>query len=427
MSGEPMGKVCDLESHPTDMVWFPQVKKGEQGKDLFVMSCADGKFRVVSAVTGRVEKCVDAHKGAVACLAWNSEGGALATGGEDGQVKIWSQAGMLRATLTQQSQCIHALCWSPENDQILVAAGKELIIKPLQPSNKNLQWVAHNSAVLAVDWSAVNNLIVSGAEDGKFKVWDSYGRALYTCTTPSENAITSVSFSPDGQCFAVGSFNSLRVCDRTGWTHCRDSCKTGSIFKIAWTPDSTQLAGAGGTGAVAFAQLLDRKLSYNKFEVSLREANRIRVYDVLTDSAEELEHRDKIIKMSLGYGHLIVATTTQCVIYETANFNAPHQFDLKATVNLILLAEKVFAFVDSFHGIHVHNYEGRFLCTIKIPHLSSSSINEMSLSLSNDTFAVRDAANTKVVSVFDCHNGRQKADIKVEHMMEVSEICLSQV
>ena len=427
LSGEPIGKVCDVESHPTGIVWFPQQKKGDQGKDLFVVSCADGCFRVLSAMTGRVEKCVEAHKGAITCIEWNTEGSALATGGEDGLVKIWSQSGMLRNSLAHESQCIYSLCWSPESDHVLYASGKELTIKPLQPSNKNLVWQAHQSAILTVDWSPVNNLIVSGAEDGKYKVWDSYGRPQYTCTVPSEYAITSIAFSPDGECFAVGSYNSIRICDKTGWAHCRDPCKTGSIFKIAWSSDSTQLAGAGGSGAVCFAMMVDRKMTFDKFEISLREANRIRVYDFTSDTADELEQRDKVINMSVGFGYLVVATTTQCVIYDTSNLNTPHQFDLKTTVNLILQCEKLFAIVDSLTGIQLHHYDGRALSVVKVPHLTMSTINHFCLSLSNDTFAVKDPGSSRTVSIFDCANGRQKTDIKVEHTMEITEVSLSQV
>lgn len=51
---------------------------------------------------------------------------------------------------------------------------------------------------------------------------------------------------------------------------------------------------------------------------------------------EDLEFKDCIIKMSLGFGHLVVATATQCSIYNVNNWNTPHIFDLKDTVNLIM-------------------------------------------------------------------------------------------
>jgi intraflagellar transport protein 80 len=47
------------------------------------------------------------------------------------------------------------------------------------------------------------------------QVWDSYGRLLFS-SKPTDNVITSISWAPDGELFIVGSFNSLRLCDKTG-------------------------------------------------------------------------------------------------------------------------------------------------------------------------------------------------------------------
>jgi intraflagellar transport protein 80 len=133
------------------------------------------------------------------------------------------------------------------------------------------------------------------------QVWDCFGRLLFQ-SEPLEYAVTSVAWSPDGELFAAGSFNALQVslasygvrrprsaecpagrkhgsgmrceaiakgpkhrwlrsgwcwqlCDKTGWTHAKQTTDTGSILNIAWTSDGTQLAGAGGSGAVCFAQV----------------------------------------------------------------------------------------------------------------------------------------------------------------------------
>jgi len=58
------------------------------------------------------------------------------TAGEDGQVKIWSRSGMLRSTLSQNSSPVYAIAWAPDSDQVLYTAGKQLIIKPIQPNSK---------------------------------------------------------------------------------------------------------------------------------------------------------------------------------------------------------------------------------------------------------------------------------------------------
>ena len=221
--GSSNEKVMDMEGknvYVTDMHWFPS-KGAKGGSDVFCVSCTDGCMRLISK-SGRVEKVVEGHKGAVVSVRWSHEGTALATCGEDGVIKIWSRAGMLRSTLAQNDSAVYAICWGPDSDQILFSNGKQLIIKPLQPSAKQTRWKAHDAAVLKVDWNPVNNLIISGGEDCRYKVWDSYGRQMYS-SAPYDYAITSVAWAPNGETFAVGSFNQLRVCDKTGWSLCQQS------------------------------------------------------------------------------------------------------------------------------------------------------------------------------------------------------------
>ena len=50
---------------------------------------------------------------------------------------------------------------------------------------------------------------------GRYKVWDRYGRQMYS-SPPHHHAITAIAWAPDGQLFAVGSYNTLRLCDGTG-------------------------------------------------------------------------------------------------------------------------------------------------------------------------------------------------------------------
>ena len=66
---------------------------------------------------------------------------------------------------------VYSACWSPDMDDILYSSGKSLVVKPLQPGSKPSQWKAHDGLILATDWSMTNNLIVSGGEDRKYKVY----------------------------------------------------------------------------------------------------------------------------------------------------------------------------------------------------------------------------------------------------------------
>ena len=77
-------------------------------------------------------------------------------------------------------------------------------------------------------------------------------------------------------------------------------------------------------------------VQYFKYEVSPSGRKSISLRNVTNDAWEKLEFRDRIIQASLGHGYLVVATTSQCYVYTTKNWNTPTIFDLKdGSVSLI--------------------------------------------------------------------------------------------
>ncbi|XP_041850740.1 intraflagellar transport protein 80 homolog [Melanotaenia boesemani] len=415
------------EIYPVDLHWFPKTAGGKKQSqaDTFVLTSTDGKFHLISKM-GRIEKSIEAHKGAVLAGRWNYEGTALITAGEDGQIKIWSKSGMLRSTLANQGSPVYSVAWSPDSDRILYTLGRQLFIKPLQPSAKVLQWKAHDGLVLKVDWNSVNDLILSGGEDCKYKVWDSFGRLLHVSSS-HDYPITSLSWASDGEVFAVGSFNTLRLCDKTGWSYALEKPNTGSVFSLAWSADGTQLAGACGNGHVIFAHVVEQHWEWKNFVITLTKRRTMQVRNVLNDAVDILEFRDRVIKASLGYGHLVVATSLQCYVYNSRNWNTPLIFDLKeGTVSLILQAEKHFLLVDGA-GLYTFSYEGRLISSPKFPGMRADILSAQCVSLSNDTIAIRDKSDEKVIFFFEVLTGKALGDGKpLTHKLEVMEMALDQ-
>lgn len=96
MNGEPDSKVMDIEVPVMDMDWLPS---GKGANEVAAIACSDGSFKLVSKA-GRVEKNItEAHASAIISIRWNYEGTAIATSGEDGQIKTWSRGGMLRSAI----------------------------------------------------------------------------------------------------------------------------------------------------------------------------------------------------------------------------------------------------------------------------------------------------------------------------------------
>jgi len=85
-------------------------------------------------------------------------------------VKIWSRKGVIRSNLVQSNSPVYSISWSPDENFIVYTSDKNLCIKSIKGGLKTLTWKAHDEVVLCTDWSYSNKLIISGAEDRKYKV-----------------------------------------------------------------------------------------------------------------------------------------------------------------------------------------------------------------------------------------------------------------
>ncbi|XP_047130740.2 intraflagellar transport protein 80 homolog isoform X1 [Hydra vulgaris] len=414
------------ECFATDIHWFPKGASSKKaGNEIFALASTEGKLYFISK-SGRIEKTVDAHRGALLSCRWNYDGNAIITGGEDGQVKVWSSSGMLRSTLLTLAVSVYSVVWSPNSDAILCTNGKQLMIKPLQPSGKVTQWKAHEGIILKVDWNTTNNTLISGAEDCKYKVWDMFGRNLFTSIV-HEYPITSVSWAPDGDFFAVGSYNTLRLCDKAGWSHTLEKPTCGSLFNIAWSSDGTQLAGACGNANLLVAQVVERSVEWKNLECVVSDQKHVKVRDVITDARENLDFRDRVVKLALSYDHLVVTTPSQCYIFSTKNWNTPMIFDFKgSSVSLVMLAEKHFLVADET-GVQIYSYEGRVISTPRYSNLRGDLLNKNVVSLCNDTLAIRDRTDECAIYFFEALTGKPLGDGKpFRHNVDILHISLNQ-
>lgn len=422
VEGEPQAPLLDMDTFCTELRWFPSLHGGK-GSEVFVVGCTDGSFKLISK-TGRIEKAVSgAHSGAVTTLRWSNDGSSLATSGEDGQIKSWSRNGMFRALLAQAEGAVYTLCWSSESEQILFSSGKHLVIRPLTPSSKQTMWKAHDAPVLSAEWNAVNNLIVSGGEDCKYRVWDCYGRQLYSSSS-SEYSISAVSWAPNGRYFAVGSFNMLRLCDKTGWSHSREAPEVGSVMSLSWTADSTQVAAGCGSGAVLFGQLVHREVTCGHLEVRQEEPHSLTVLNVTDDAREDLQFKDRVTEMSLSTSHLVVITSTQACIYPTNNWSTPHIVELRGTVSLILQCTRHFLMVDTINGLQILNYDGRVVSQPKFAAMRPDALSTLNVAYAPDLLAIIGHADQKVVMLLDPLTGKQLGT--VQHSIDIEQVALSQ-
>jgi len=307
--------------------------------------------------------------------------------------------------------------WSPDNNNILYASEKNLTIIPTHPGKKSLSWKAHDGIVLCCDWSLTSNLIVSGGEDCKYRVWDSYGRQLFT-SSAYDYVITSVKWSPNGELFAVGSFEMIRLCDKSGWSYSFVKHEAGSLMKLSWDAYGNIIAGAGGNGYVLFGYIVDRHLSWENIEVDLDENNKIAVNDYVNEVSEELDFSERVINMSLRHHHLIACTASQVYIYNVANLSSPFLIDVKEPINSVVQGSKYVVLIDASQNIHVYDYEGK--------HISSPKFQGMKVeSISSDVIALIDKNNPRLIRLFDVISGKA-LNSNIENSNDIINLQLNQ-
>ena len=187
------------------------------------------------------------------------------------------------------------------------------------------------------------------------------------------------------------------------------------------------MAGACGNGQVIFAHVIEKRIEWRDYEATVTGRKTISLRNVTNDAWEKLEFRDRIIQVSLSHGHLVVATTSQCYVYTTKNWNTPTIFDLKeGSVSLLRQTSRQFLIVEST-AIYVYSYEGRMLCSPKWPGMRPDALSRQTVSISSDCVAVRDQTDEKTVHLFDSNTGKPLGDGKpFIHKQEVVEIALEQ-
>jgi WD40 repeat protein len=196
------------------------------GRTVFVTMGLPEEPRVgeYDAETGQERFPVRGRPGAVPSVAFSPDGRTLASGGNDGTVRLWNLAG-----------------WQPG-----------------EPSPPVRVLGGHTSQAWSVCFSPDGKLLASGGNDGLIHLWDIASGSKVRKLTEHSTAHAYLTFSPDGRTVAAGGTNGTvnRWDVATGqrkepW---RWHAPVGEVRPVAYSPDGRLLASGGRDGKV---QLLE--------------------------------------------------------------------------------------------------------------------------------------------------------------------------
>lgn len=203
-SGRLLGKIAQPS-------WVTTVAFGPKGTHL-ATGHDDGTIRVWDATTRKLARELPGHGLPVSALAFHGDGQRLASAGEDRVIHIWNLAtGQRRGSLTGHTDRIPALAWEP-NGQRLVSAG----------------------------W------------DTTARVWDTSTDQPEILLNSHADQVNVVAFSPDGKLLACAdSANTVHVWQTAGWKTLHILNEGGEETRcLAFSPDCKQLASGGAERVV---------------------------------------------------------------------------------------------------------------------------------------------------------------------------------
>lgn len=161
------------------------------------------------------------HEGSVLSLAFHPDSTLLASGGKDGLVFLWDVAGTLppvRLPPNDEAKEVPSIAFSPDGATLVTAgtSGAVLFWDVRQRAAPRLlapPFPAHREGVVSLEWHRDGGLLVTGSEDSTARLWNARDPArISPASAPLTAHIDTVNvatLSPDGRLLATASADHL--------------------------------------------------------------------------------------------------------------------------------------------------------------------------------------------------------------------------
>jgi WD40 repeat protein len=191
----------------------------------------------------------------VTALAFSPDKSILATGHDDGRVRLWNtDTQSLISELTQHQQPVSALAFSADG-KFLATAGEDRAIHIVEvKGKKNIKTLeGHTDRIPALAWHPSGKTIASAGWDTTARLWDiATGQPIMLLNAHADQVLT-LAFSRDGSLLAVA--------DSDNVIHVWDDPAAGRVAQVlhghsdeirflCFSPDGARLASAGNDQAV---------------------------------------------------------------------------------------------------------------------------------------------------------------------------------
>ncbi len=214
---------------------------------LLATGSEDGTVKVWDTRTGQLLFPLLGNTSSVYSITFSADGKRLATGNGDGSVRVYdANSGDLLLRLDHPLS-VRSVAFSPDGQWLASGCSDETVRVWDLLTGKLLPLSGHTGYVSSVAFSPDGKRLASGGLDGTVRLWDTRGGKLLLALPGHSDRVQSVAFSPDGLHLASGSWdNTVKVWDlRTAKLSVSLLGHTKRVYSVCFSPDGQRLASGG--------------------------------------------------------------------------------------------------------------------------------------------------------------------------------------
>jgi WD40 repeat protein len=178
------------------------------GRRLAVTLSAEDGPRVWDACTGAQVATLSGHTADVTATAASGVGGWVATGAEDGNVRVWRVGDWAPRTLRDAGRAVAELSFTPDGSRLLCRdSGPSCSLFGPLPDGPRIDLAGDASPVTAAAFSGDGSRVATATDDGGVRIWDAATGNTVAGFAGHTRTIVALAWTADGARLATGSLD----------------------------------------------------------------------------------------------------------------------------------------------------------------------------------------------------------------------------
>ncbi len=235
-----------LEGHERDVMTVAFDRQG----GMLASGSADKTVKLWDARTGELLRTLDGHTQRVNSVEFDPQSGTVASGSDDATIKLWdARSGELLRTLEGHDGSVFSVAFDPQDGMLASGSWDDTVKLWEARSGKLIRTLErHTAQVLSVAFDPQGGMLASGSTDTSVKLWEARSGKLLRTLEGHTDIVFSVAFDPQGRTLASGSRdNTVKLWDAQNGKLLRTlEGHTDRIDIVAFSPDGRLLASKSG-------------------------------------------------------------------------------------------------------------------------------------------------------------------------------------